>query len=516
MPARDAINNVIRDVLFSLSQGYAASASAPGARGRSAGIGAALGGPMLRQQIMEEKQRKDDDFALRQEQMQEAARRGRMDDVMSIRRDMAINPPTGAGIYPPVRSPMTTAMGAVQQVYPMSPEEQEAARRFTSETGESYNQNAPPAPPPIPVEPQLPMTDRGQPAMPMRDLPAPFVAGPQIPGMGVNTPRIATIEGKQRLIEDAAATAEQRARGTYQFQQGVQHQNAIDEDNNKSLNLIYTNDQDQQSIARYRADPNTSYQLAKVTVGDNPEHIYANYDPRLHRFVDFSGKVLTDVKVIPDAQRGQMYMVNTETGKILGWANPLDKKTGLVTPEMLGINEEITRGATTAEILKMRANAWSGLDALAKLRGELKKPNALALLAIPYGVGARVAYAARNEMKDVVTRLRTGAALNTQEQAFYDEQVPGLLDALFAGDAEAIDYKLSIFENNFRAMTGGKPRPPRSKDDYVPDPNNLGETNFQPKLKGRVAAPPVKPVTSPGVFGQVFNPATGQMENIRQ
>ena len=47
------------------------------------------------------------------------------------------------------------------------------------------------------------------------------------------------------------------------------------------------------------------------------------------------------------------------------------------------------------------------------------------------------------------TRLRTGAALNKEEQEFYDSQLPKVTD-----QPRDIEYKLSLFEDLFSRLSG--------------------------------------------------------------
>ena len=104
---------------------------------------------------------------------------------------------------------------------------------------------------------------------------------------------------------------------------------------------------------------------------------------------------------------------------------------------------------TPTELVKIRENASSGLRALAKVEEEINKGgNAVIFRSkLPFAPGARTYKAAVNEMKDVLTRLRTGAALNVDEQKFYEGQLPGAFDS-----DSTIQYKLSIFRNLFTKL----------------------------------------------------------------
>src|SRR3990167_3174339 len=174
----------------------------------------------------------------------------------------------------------------------------------------------------------------------------------------------------------------------------------------------------------------------------------------------------------PSAQGkpGSYTPVFNARGEITG---KFDSETGNIEPVK---NEGYRRTALATERQKMEENAKSGLRVIKDLRVELAKPGMLAALAVPESPMARKARAARNEMVDVMTRLRTGAALNKDEQDFYRDQAPGLIDSLFS-DPSTVEYKLSIFENEF---------------------------------KGLASADDAKAAT------HRFNPATGQIEEIKE
>lgn len=151
--------------------------------------------------------------------------------------------------------------------------------------------------------------------------------------------------------------------------------------------------------------------------------------------------------VQPIAKPGSYSPVFDSRGEIIG---KFDSESGDITP----LNPEgYRKTALSPDRQKMEENAKSGLRVIKDLREEIKKPGVLAALSIPGSPSARKARAARAEMIDVMTRLRTGAALNKDEQAFYRDQAPGLIDALFS-DPATIEYKLRIFENEFKGLAG--------------------------------------------------------------
>ncbi len=106
----------------------------------------------------------------------------------------------------------------------------------------------------------------------------------------------------------------------------------------------------------------------------------------------------------------------------------------------------LTKKPPTAQQSKDAINAQSGLRALTTVQELIAKDPQIILQAQTpllgrFGTSGKYR-AAIKEMQDVLTRLRTGAALNEQEIAFYESQTPLLTD-----NQETIDYKLNLFKN---------------------------------------------------------------------
>ena len=117
-----------------------------------------------------------------------------------------------------------------------------------------------------------------------------------------------------------------------------------------------------------------------------------------------------------------------------------------------------------AQQQKNATNAQSGLKAIDRLEQEItKNPNALGQAWLPGSPGARILKTARGEAADVLTRLRTGAALNEEEQRFYQGQLPQLFDS-----PETIQYKLELFRDLFNEISSGQRGSPE-----VPQLQNL-------------------------------------------
>lgn len=109
-----------------------------------------------------------------------------------------------------------------------------------------------------------------------------------------------------------------------------------------------------------------------------------------------------------------------------------------------------TTGQLGTEATKTRENAESGLRALQTIRDELSTTTLLKA-AIPGSLFARKYETAVKEAADVITRLRTGAAINANEEKFYRSQLPTLLDLT---DPGTIKYKLQLLEDLFSSFAG--------------------------------------------------------------
>lgn len=112
----------------------------------------------------------------------------------------------------------------------------------------------------------------------------------------------------------------------------------------------------------------------------------------------------------------------------------------------------------SAEAAKVVGNAQSGLDSLAQLRGAIESGGGVPTGTLVPGrelfgnLGANVLgtagydTAAKN-VADVITRLRTGAALTDAEEQFYKSQLPQAFDS-----PEVREQKLSMFNDLFTRL----------------------------------------------------------------
>lgn len=110
-------------------------------------------------------------------------------------------------------------------------------------------------------------------------------------------------------------------------------------------------------------------------------------------------------------------------------------------------------GQAGIEATRTRENALSGLRALDVVQKEIKEGGRflLAKAVLPFSPGARTFATASREVADVITRLRTGAALNVNEEKFYRKQIPNVLDS-----QKTINYKISLLQTLFDRLSGGK------------------------------------------------------------
>ena len=155
-----------------------------------------------------------------------------------------------------------------------------------------------------------------------------------------------------------------------------------------------------------------------------------------------------DEKAAGGAEAGSYIPVVDNLGNLKGAWNPKSGRTAQLPKALEGTR----RSSLTFDERRARTNARSGLRATATMREMLKDPNILAQAAVPGSPFARKFDSARKESIDVLTRLRTGAALNKEEEDFYAGQVPTLLDLT---DPSAIEYKLGMLESIYNDLAAG-------------------------------------------------------------
>jgi hypothetical protein len=114
----------------------------------------------------------------------------------------------------------------------------------------------------------------------------------------------------------------------------------------------------------------------------------------------------------------------------------------------------------SAEASKLVANAESGLTSLQQLSSMLQRdPSIQGKSAIsgtfdPFGatsaaLGTSSYETAKSNIADVITRLRTGAALTESEEAFYKKQLPQPFDP-----PQTVQQKLAMFNDLFQRVAG--------------------------------------------------------------
>lgn len=382
MAGRDFINNIIKDVLFGISQGYSASAQYRGSQARSAGIGAALGAAPLRQQLLLKQQQDQEDRKLQMEQIRAQIAQSGNAQALQV---------------------FNAAQGSMAQETPLS------------------------------IPPGMSQDPRAQGQVFQGDT---QMAPSQLPAMNVGG----------QMLRPQSAQDQQRIAG-----QLLKEKAGIDLDAMRQKGAVDL----QNRIAEIKA---TAENRAAPVTPQLPSSLqeYAIWASQQKKGADTSFDKFMKARRPPSnaAEPGSYFPITDSQGRITSWVNP--KMGKVVNAQDLGIGENSYKGAISPERQKMQENAKSGLRAITTLRDELKKPGTLAALAVPGSPTARKARAARAEMIDVMTRLRTGAALNADEQKFYNDQAPGLIDSLF-NDPDTIPYKLSIFEQEFQGLSGEKP-----------------------------------------------------------
>lgn len=148
-------------------------------------------------------------------------------------------------------------------------------------------------------------------------------------------------------------------------------------------------------------------------------------------------------------------------------------------------------------------NAKEALKGLEKLKQAIKDdPSILAKAALPGKLGARDFERTRGNIADVITRLRTGAALNEQEEKFYINQLPGLLDQIsqHVGEPDAVDNAFKLHEDMFNSVVqhygrrapGGDMYPGNFDVDYGKVPKKADAKSATPNT-----ALPNNPTTAP-------------------
>ena len=129
-------------------------------------------------------------------------------------------------------------------------------------------------------------------------------------------------------------------------------------------------------------------------------------------------------------------------------------------------------------------NARQGLRSIEKMKEKLAKdPAVLAKAAIPGSPGARLFTSYKKELADIITRLRTGAALNEEEQRFYQGQMPSVLDLVGQSmEPGLINAKLKIYEDLFHGVAQQSGR--RAVGGYMPGA-------FSPEPRDNKGRPPL-------------------------
>lgn len=198
-------------------------------------------------------------------------------------------------------------------------------------------------------------------------------------------------------------------------------------------------------------------------------------DMPLGRFKQISPLLQTQVKA---EEARKMFAANAELRKELANASPAMQaimEAGMGLPPgtartlktaELGALKEQGPKPLTAELLKLKENAQDGITSISTALDLYKKsPQAVKLLGTYKGFGSDVLRAvspeaqefARNVDKatDVITRIRTGAALNTHEQVFYNGLVTKITQSN-GQNVKAMEELLSFYQKIDADISSGK------------------------------------------------------------
>lgn len=166
-------------------------------------------------------------------------------------------------------------------------------------------------------------------------------------------------------------------------------------------------------------------------------------------------------------------------------AAPLPPTASPLAPTRAGAGGSTSRVIATKPLSKTEFDtlnaAQEGLNKLQSLRQMLQTdPNLILKSAIPGSPGARTYTRFKKEMADIITRLRTGAALNKDEEAFYQSQLPGVGDVLssrFFNEPDAVEKALALHEALFQRVVdqyGGRAAKPMRNTTPPPDLKGKG------------------------------------------
>jgi hypothetical protein len=172
------------------------------------------------------------------------------------------------------------------------------------------------------------------------------------------------------------------------------------------------------------------------------------------QFVDQTGQALKEAQI-------QKILSEIAGGQGNEPLSPSDAKT-------LGVPYGTTKGDAaklgiipssplSAEAQKLKANVTSGLNSLKTVKRELfgdenkdlnQSGDIHSNILLRSGIGmAREYTSATKELKDILARLRTGAAISETEEKFYQEQLPSLKD-----NEQTVRAKLKRFEDLFNNL----------------------------------------------------------------
>lgn len=151
------------------------------------------------------------------------------------------------------------------------------------------------------------------------------------------------------------------------------------------------------------------------------------------------------------------------------------------TPELvqkvrtvLGLDQ--TDKAMSGEAAKVKEIAESGLRQVNALGSEIQSGNKLIGAALPFNIGDRKAGFIQDDLTDLIGRLRSGGAINKDEEERFARLIPGWLDFT----QEQKFYKLNELGNKFSGLAKNL----KSDQSYVPFKQAESQSGLSPdKMK---------------------------------
>ena len=133
----------------------------------------------------------------------------------------------------------------------------------------------------------------------------------------------------------------------------------------------------------------------------------------------------------------------------------------------------------STESAKTMGVIFDGLDGISKLRGEIDSGNTLLGQSLPFGIGDRGTRAVVDNLSDVIGRLRSGGAINKDEESRFKGMLPGPLD-----DLDTKNKKISTLENYLNSVGVGLSGSPENFQKQIDKMRSPNKNQSAPKQQG--------------------------------